>query len=371
MQGYEIDFLPVGEEGQSGDAIALRFGNLYDGQDGQDKQTVVVIDGGFEENGEALVEHVRKYYRTARINLVISTHPDGDHIGGLKVVLNEMRVDRLWMHRPWRRSHIANQKLYSGLAPTQRMRASLQRSLRQAHELEQLAEKKNIPIDHPFAGLEDATGRLLVLGPTEQLYSELLTEYLETQEQISSARANPLTKFMKAGKDVLTRVMEQWNLETLTDECATSPQNESSVVLLLRVAGQRLLFTADAGPRALGPVVSILEHHGICPSGLHFVQVPHHGSRRNVGPTLLNRLLGPRQPRSAAPTCSSFASAAKKGAPKHPSKKVANAFKRRGAAVCATQGGKLCHYYNAPSRPGWSTATPLPFYHEVEDLSAD
>lgn len=38
--GFEIDFLPVGEEGKSGDAIALRFGNLF-GQ--RSEQMVVVI----------------------------------------------------------------------------------------------------------------------------------------------------------------------------------------------------------------------------------------------------------------------------------------------------------------------------------------
>ncbi|MBF4307570.1 MBL fold metallo-hydrolase, partial [Vibrio anguillarum] len=43
--GYEIDFLGVGEESKSGDAIALRYGNLHGHRD---EQTVVVIDGGFQ-----------------------------------------------------------------------------------------------------------------------------------------------------------------------------------------------------------------------------------------------------------------------------------------------------------------------------------
>ncbi len=56
--GFEIDFLAVGKEGQSGDAIAFRIGNLL----GERKeQFVAVIDGGFKESGEQLVNHIIKY----------------------------------------------------------------------------------------------------------------------------------------------------------------------------------------------------------------------------------------------------------------------------------------------------------------------
>jgi hypothetical protein len=45
---YEIDFLPVGDGARSGDAIALRYGNL---EGTRAEQTVVVIDGGFTDDG--------------------------------------------------------------------------------------------------------------------------------------------------------------------------------------------------------------------------------------------------------------------------------------------------------------------------------
>ena len=92
--GYEIDFLPVGNGEKSGDAIAFRLGNLY-GE--RSEQMVVVIDGGFRETGETLVEHIKKYYDTTHVDLVISTHPDADHTAGLKVVLEQMTVSELWM----------------------------------------------------------------------------------------------------------------------------------------------------------------------------------------------------------------------------------------------------------------------------------
>src|SRR6267142_1685364 len=99
QSGYEVDFLQVGNGEKSGDAIALRFGNLLADPP---QQTVCVIDGGYQDSGEALVSHIKTYYNTDHVNAVISTHPDGDHASGLEVVLNEMKVDYLLMHQPWK-----------------------------------------------------------------------------------------------------------------------------------------------------------------------------------------------------------------------------------------------------------------------------
>jgi beta-lactamase superfamily II metal-dependent hydrolase len=96
--GIEIDFLPVGNGEKSGDAIALRFGNLFGKRSGQ---IVMVIDGGTLESGAALVEHIKSFYGTSTVDIVLSTHPDADHASGLSVVLEELVVGQVWMHRPW------------------------------------------------------------------------------------------------------------------------------------------------------------------------------------------------------------------------------------------------------------------------------
>lgn len=96
--GYEVDFLGTDSESKSGDAIAIRFGSL---KGSRDEQTVVVIDGGFNDDGARLVDHIRSHFGTDRVDLVISTHPDQDHINGLETVLNELDVDELWLHQPW------------------------------------------------------------------------------------------------------------------------------------------------------------------------------------------------------------------------------------------------------------------------------
>jgi glyoxylase-like metal-dependent hydrolase (beta-lactamase superfamily II) len=125
---WEIDYLPVGKGGRHGDAIAMRFtqpgGALVH----------VIVDAGFEENGEALVDHVQRYYKTNTIDLAIVTHPDGDHIGGMGVVIRKLDVANLCIHRLGERGG-----------------ASLP-AADAVGELIELAEDNSTAVHEPFAG---------------------------------------------------------------------------------------------------------------------------------------------------------------------------------------------------------------------------
>src|SRR5688572_29104118 len=175
--GYEIDFLPVGDESRSGDAIALRFGNLYGGRD---EQAVVVIDGGFRDTGTALVEHIRNYYGTDRVDLVVSTHPDSDHVRGLEVVVEELDVRELWMHRPWMHGEVTEGLFRDGRVTPNSVNERLEKALNRAMTLERLAMLRGIPIREPFAGVSQFNDKLVVLGPTQSYYQSLLGDFRST-----------------------------------------------------------------------------------------------------------------------------------------------------------------------------------------------
>lgn len=72
---FEIDFLPAGDG--NADAICMQYsvqGGLF----------VHVVDGGYGETGEKIVEHIRKYYgRDFFINHMVLSHADNDHATGL------------------------------------------------------------------------------------------------------------------------------------------------------------------------------------------------------------------------------------------------------------------------------------------------
>jgi beta-lactamase superfamily II metal-dependent hydrolase len=364
--GYEVDFLAVGEEGRSGDAIALRFGDLLSNPPAQ---TVVVIDGGFADSGEALVQHIRKYYATNRVDLVISTHPDADHALGLEAVLEKCDIGALWMHRAWDHTDDIAKMFKDGRVTDLGVSESLRKSLDSARSLERLATKKGIQIIEPFTGVTHGTGHVIVVGPSVLFYESLLPGFRGTPEAKVGVGVGLFKRAFEAAEEVVKKIAEAWHIETLDDTGETSAENNSSAIVIVVVGNDCLLFTGDAGIPALTQVADLLDTNAFDYSRIKFFQVPHHGSKRNLGPTILNRLVGVRLPRENA-LRTAFVSVAKDGSPKHPSKKVMNALKRRGVAVHATSGSGKCHFSNAPgwpARPGWVASTPLSFFPEVEE----
>lgn len=150
-------------------------------------------------------------------------------------------------------------------------------------------------------------------------------------------------------------VEETLNIELLDESGETSAENRSSSVILLQLDGEKYLFTGDSGIESLKKVVEYAEENLIDISKVRFFQVPHHGSKRNVSPTVLNAI-----------RCETAFISAAKDAPKHPAKKVTNALKRRNSKVYTTNGHTLSHHNNA-SRAGWYAAPEVPFYYQVEE----
>jgi beta-lactamase superfamily II metal-dependent hydrolase len=357
---YEIDFLPVGDGERSGDAIALRFGNLQQGE-----QTVVTIDGGTKESGEALVQHVKTFYKTERVDAVICTHSDADHASGLTEVLESLDVRRLIMHLPWQHAENIDNLFKDPRITANSIMSRFKKSLDNAHELASLAEQKGIPIVEPFSDTIAVNDHWAVLSPSTEFYEALLLEFRAAPEpKVESI----LRKAVGVVKDAVTTVAENWNIETLgepgADEC--SAENNSSVVLLFKDGEHRFLFTSDAGVPAFAEVIGCADRLGIDLTAVKGIQVPHHGSKHNVGPAALNLLLGPKR-KDEVFAKTAIVSAAKNGEPRHPSKKVVNAFMRRGAQVFATQGKSLWHHSeDAPFR-NWGAASPLPFSPQVDE----
>ncbi len=362
--GMEIDFIAVGDKSKGGDAIAIRFGNLFGSRD---DQVVMIVDGGTKESGRNLVAHVREHYGTDRVDYVVSTHPDGDHISGLTEVLEGLDVGEIWMNRPVNHSVILETYVKAGLRES--LPQWLRESIQQADDFESLANKMGIPIREAFfdgfPNFSSQDYEVMVLGPSELYYNELVEE-MRKEEEDSASPEGAFSAAFNYARSAATGVLEYVGKETLTDEGKTSPSNNSSVVLLIRAPDGDALLTGDAGIPALEYVLKHAESLGIDLSHCEFQQVPHHGSKRNIGPTLLDTLIGPRGgTQSGISVC---VSAPKEGRPKHPSFKVTNAYKRRGARVFTTEGSNFCRSIGVtPDRDGYSSATPLGYGPEEDE----
>jgi beta-lactamase superfamily II metal-dependent hydrolase len=348
MDSLEIDFLTVGNGERSGDAIALRYGNFTD----PNQQYVIVIDGGTIDSGKKLIELIKSTYSTNYVDLVICTHPDGDHSSGLREVLKQLTIGELWIQQPWNYSHLISDMFKDGRMTPNSLSERLKDAYSFAYELVQIANKKNITINEPYAGRTFNNGTIELLGPSKDYYVSLIPEFNKSPEVKEDLIVKAYTSLMEGVK----AVMETMDYETLDESGETTGENNTSVVTLLKFNSQNYLFTGDAGIPALKKVIEYSKTKKIDLSNLNFFQVPHHGSKRNISPSILNVIKTER----------AYISAAKEDTD-HPSKRVINALIRRGASVYSTEGKNLRFHNNAPAREGYSAAIPLPFFDQVEE----
>ena len=361
--GYEVDIIGVGKESKSGDAIALRWGNLHGDRN---EQKIVLIDGGFQESGQDVVDHIKDHYGTTLVDAVVSTHPDQDHVNGLHVVLDELTIKELWIHKPWEHNQGLAEKFLDGRITDESIGRRLKESLDTAADLITKAESKDIHVVEPFVGLSLYNQeQFRVLGPTRQFYESLISKF-DGMPQAKATIATMLAEITGSVARAMKRFTSTWGVDALDDEDTTSAKNNSSAITLLTVEGRYLLFTGDAGITALTLAADELDaiRNGV---GLRLIQIPHHGSRRNVGPTILNRLIGRPVQQGEKRTTGAFASTAKKGEPKHPRKAVMNAFTHRGVNVVATRGRSICYSDDAPDREGWTAVKADDYYWDYED----
>ena len=354
---FEIDFLDV-EAKDSGDAIPLRYKIGYD-------MRIHVTDGGFQKTGDKVVEYIKKYYDNPNmVDAVIVSHPDGDHAGGLRTVLERFKVSELWMLRPWLYADELVDRFAYYTNPED-LANKLKEIYSNIAELEEIAEEKGIPIYEPFQGKN--IGDFTVLAPRKERYLDLVIESDKTPEAATESTQSLLRRGLdlieKAAARAVSFVKSVWGEEVFSSD-ETSHENEMSVIQYANLCGKKILLTADAGRGALTEAADYAQR--ILP-GIYYFQVPHHGSRRNVSTEILNRWLGVILPEPLEQGKETFHAviSASKGDEDHPRKAVIRACIHRGGRVVSTEGRDVRVQYNAPSR-GWSTVPAL-FYPEDQE----
>ncbi|GJE54906.1 MBL fold metallo-hydrolase [Methylobacterium thuringiense] len=366
----EIEFLPVGDVSKAGDAIVIRYGEPYD-------YKLMLVDGGHAETGDRIVAHLRKNFGPdAALEHALLTHSDGDHANGLPTVLKTIRVANLWLHAPWLHAADALPLFANKTMTVDGLARTLKSNYDIISDICDLAVAQRCYVHAAFAGYQ--IGPFRVLSPSMRTYLHLLPQFDKTPDPDQRAierqglwigKASPASRLFESVKASLQSwTTETWDRERLRDGGITSASNESSVVLYGSFEGGPALLTGDAGNRGLGWAAEEAVRLGLPLQGFQMVQVPHHGSRRNSGPTMLDRILGPIQPQHGPTRFHAYVSAPTDDS-KHPRNIVLNAFTRRGGYVTATQGVSKVHWGGFPARPGYSAAQPLPFFSRVEEYT--
>jgi hypothetical protein len=284
-----LELLPA----RHGDAILLAWGAPAD-------RHSMLIDGGPASAYPKVSERLREALAEEKLELLVLTHIDADHIEGALLLTNDADLDivieEFWFNGP------------AQVAP--------KLSAAQGEMLAALIGARGIPLNSAFdkAAVRVPDGSpppvhhlpggltLTILGPDGSDLAVLRASWLSTfgdgrlnfateQDALSALRArtrlNPGSTFLSGdpAPPSITDLLQK----TVSKD--TSPANRSSIVLLVEYAGITVLLPGDATPAALtAGVRRLLEDRDEDRLELTAFKLPHHGSARNVTRELLELL---------------------------------------------------------------------------------
>jgi beta-lactamase superfamily II metal-dependent hydrolase len=324
---FEIDMLEVG----NADAIILRY------LDENKKEYIVLIDAGkTEAHGKKVVDHIKKYTDKKSVDLAISTHPDKDHIYGFFYVIEHIKIDKFWIHDP--QAHKIDESIITSLHRNgmhiEKGLKYVVESLNFSKNLLTIIDKMEIDREEPLEGCFHPEIPIRVLGPSLAYYKEKLHSFRDIGVLYESALEKAESQYL---------LEEEWKdlkikFDKLVDK---SNENNSSAIILFESDGKKVLFTSDAGPQALDPVIARYDL-----KDLYFLDVPHHGSENNLTTTIMDKL----KPKIAYISCGD----------NYPSPFIVKYLKNLKSSVFATKNTKgIMHNVNIGPRSGWEPIQPL------------
>ncbi|NLW49545.1 MAG: hypothetical protein GXY85_01705 [Candidatus Brocadiaceae bacterium] len=340
MARLQIDMLPVG------DADAFVVEVQTDGP-----AQVCLIDGGKDwEDGDRVLRQVNAYYG-GRIDHLILSHLDIEHVGGLLRIVESLGADRIgraWVHDLSRHGVDVGKtvQLARGLAeqaqstPVKAVARHVADSVDAARRLTEMLGEKGVAVAEPFADENSRIGPFEVIGPTRAFFEESVRTYDDRRG---------LDRMVEAGISMRRRTTVgagPAEPDEVLAQAVDSPEShkQASLILLLDYEGDRYLFAGDAGREAFAA----------CPDletvrGLHWLKVPNHGSKHNLSPDLLDLM----RPALA------YISSAGTGINPHPA--LVAALQNRGATIYSTaRSGNIWHRRgDVPARAGFETRPPM------------
>ncbi len=352
---FEIDLLPVGSEKKSGDCIAMRYGDLVKGKE---KQTVIIVDGGYAGTWkDTLKPFLRKYYNCEingklHVDLVILSHPDLDHVSGLVEMAkdDDVEIGMIMMHRPW--EEITPSWFKDGRITKNSLKDRLGDAFEKAKELDDVT--KNVTKPKLNVGNYNYQGAsITILGPTLDFYKTCIANCEKTPQQENDVKNLPQTH--GSNRSIVLEPYRYGNIKWDDNE-NTSAINESSLIILFEYDGVKVLLTGDAGKKGLTNAINYAYVNNITLNDCNIIKMPHHGSRKNVNPSIMKEFAGSEK---------LYYSCASDDLGHHPSKRLINLMKEKGFKQYSTNGKYLHWGKDAPNR-GWDAASDYGFFNEIE-----
>lgn len=278
---FEIDMLDV----KAADAFLI---HAYAKQpSGCEYEYVVLVDAGNEGDGEKILNHIQKYYTQQYIDLVVITHCDADHYGGMKYLIDkhneggEFSIKEVWTHDPYQHVDVDDVK-YIRKEETLRERLNAAYAFTDGTNLLELLDKSNINRIEVFSGETYDALDIVVLGPDEDYYESLIPDFrvdLDFKEEQPEDVYAGLVCFSQTEDQFFSKALE----DAYDDK---SKVNQSSIIFEFCPKDEVFLFTGDAGKEALTRVLD--KYKGL--ENINWLKVPHHGSKHNLNNDIISRL---------------------------------------------------------------------------------
>lgn len=266
---FVIDLIYVGD----GDGIVIW------GRNPNEQDFVFFLDGGNQEFGTKIVQHYKKWIKPhlyeKRTIAFINSHPHADHINGLIEIVKELGEELDWgiYNDPVKfiseelRKNIKQSALKNEDADIDHLYKSFQK----VQELNDLCEQYNIK---KFEALTDGFkyNEMKIVSPSREFY----TSKVQTFTNIDFLKRVDYTNSTSEVDETLESLKPCAIVDEKND---ASPENLSATVIeLIDSNNNRYLLTSDAGVESFDD----MEKNGFSTENLSIVQLPHHGSRRNI-----------------------------------------------------------------------------------------
>lgn len=279
-----VELLPAGY----GDAILLGYGPE------SDAKHHLLIDAGQACTVAALQARLAELRRArGRIDLLIVTHIDNDHIGGVLKLLADPEtagmIDAIWfngyvhlLHGSGLLGPIQGEKLTKRIVDL-----GLGWNWTWPHKVDTTKRVGGaVVVSKPTRKKLPGGATAIVLSPSKAKLAKLVPVW---DEVVSRAGLRPDVAAVEdeplVAPGLLGGALDDWaDVSTPID---TAEANGSSIAFVFEYAGKRVLFGADAHPDLL---VDMLVKLGPAPYRVEACKLPHHGSKHNVTRQLVQAL---------------------------------------------------------------------------------
>ena len=294
---------------KDGDAIIIELTK-------QSKSLVILIDGGqpvyYRKKLKPKLEQILKIHNKKAPDIVVCTHYDSDHIGGLIPLIKDYIADikQVWIHKTpdllasfIENTAVLKEEIFSVAFDDHIKNIAEIKSINEFISENNFKEKANFVIQSlpqlkklisliPRAKLKQVFynqkpladwPEITVVGPTKAYYKSLFpadktfTEFILEE---SFQKIAPGINWVGINNDAIINPCDSLKKDSDTQLTST---NKASIIFAIDDADKRYLFTGDAGIESFKKI----PNYKTKLKNLYFLKIPHHGSNNNISKELI------------------------------------------------------------------------------------